>query len=135
MDWASAPPLFGYLAATTALDWQTIGSMIVGALGLLGVIYTGARSRASSREANAVSWSKDLVARIETLEKRDEEKNQKIDQLQDAQRETASIITAFTYFTEQLFRWGRGGGGEPEPTIPSSLRTRLDHLIHDHQET
>jgi hypothetical protein len=135
VDWAITPPIFGYLAATTAPDWQTIGSMIVGTLGLLGVLHTGARSRASSREANAVSWSKDLVARIETLERRDAEKNDKIDQLQDAQRETAAIITAFTYFTERLFRWGRGGGGEPEPTIPTELRERLHHLIHDHQES
>ncbi|MEX5263381.1 hypothetical protein RF640_05025 [Kocuria sp. CPCC 205231] len=53
--------------------------------------------------------------------------------LRNARKETASILSAWTVFTEHLFRWGRGGG-EPEPTIPDKLRDQLSHLIHDHQE-
>lgn len=127
MEWVFTPPLFGVLGATTAPDWQTIGSMLVGVLGLLGVLYTGTRSRASSREANAVTFSKTLLDRIETLE-------DDIKELKEGQQKTASILSVWTVFTENLFRWGRGGGGEPEPSIPAQLREQLAHLIHDHQE-
>ncbi len=93
-------------------------------IAVLGVIYTVTATRKTGQEANAVTFSKTLMERIESLEG-------DIDELKKGQKESASTITAFTVFTEQLFRWSRGSGGEPAPTVSTKRRERLEHLIHD----
>lgn len=109
------------------MDWTILGGIIGTILAFIVGIYTALRTARSAREANAITFSRDLMARVESLEKKDEEKDRKIEEL-------GSIMSVSLSFIERLFHWGRGGGGEPEPTIPAQLRDRLAHLIHDHHK-
>lgn len=116
------------LWAAQGFDWGVLGIYWSAALTLGGVIYAATRTAKSAKEANAVTFSKTLLERIEGLE-------DDIKELRASQQKTASILSVWTVFTENLFRWGRGGGGEPEPTIPAQLREQLAHLIHDYEES
>lgn len=107
--------------------WSELGVYFVAIVAVLGTIYTATVTRRNGREANAITAAEKAWKRLDELE-------EDIKALKESQKETASILSAWTVFTEQLFRWGRGGGGEPEPTIPEKLRTQLAHLIHDHEE-
>jgi hypothetical protein len=115
------------MALQSSPDWGTLGAMFVGILTLCGVIYTATRSRASSKEANAVNLVGQLFARVESLEKKDEEKDGKIAEL-------SSVMSVSLTYIERLISWGRNGGKPPEPTAPALLQDRLAHLIHDHEE-
>ncbi|MFF0942679.1 hypothetical protein ACFYE2_00415 [Kocuria sp. CPCC 205300] len=132
MEWTTIPHFVQYtaplLGAVHPPTWGELGVYFAAALALIGAGYTATVTRRNGREANAVTAAQAAWKRLDDLEG-------DIKDLKDAQKETASIISAFTVFTEQLFRWGRGGGGEPEPTIPDKLRERLEHLIHDHEES
>jgi hypothetical protein len=118
-----------HLAALhTGPDWGALGAMFVGVLTLCGVIYTATRARASSKEANAVNLVGQLFARVESLEKKDEEKDGKINEL-------SSVMSVSLTYIERLIHWGRNGGKPPEPTTPAQLQDRLAHVINDGKET
>lgn len=159
MEWLFTPPLFGVLGATTAPDWQTIGSMIVGGLGLLGVLYTGTRSRLSSKEANdtaknsqalteaKTAWEEMRKMRAEHKQDREQwEQEREEDRLEREQdrreREdlhakfdtTTRLFTMSVGYIEQIIRHIRSGGGEPLPTAPDDLRSYLAHLFDEAKE-
>lgn len=132
MEWTISPPFVhvvgSVLGAVQPPSWAEMGAYFAAIVALAGSWYAATVTRKNGREANAVTAAQAAWKRLDDLE-------DDMEKLKESQRETASIISAFTVFTEQLFRWGRGGGGEPEPTIPDKLRERLEHLIHDHEET
>lgn len=91
------------------------------ALTVLGAVYAANRGSRSTKEANAVNFTKTLLERVESLE-------DDVQKLQRDQQETLSLLVVATSFIERLFQWGRDGGRPPEPSIPSQLLDRLDHL-------
>ncbi|MCC5781366.1 hypothetical protein CRM73_00085 [Kocuria sp. CCUG 69068] len=109
------------------MDWAVFGGVLGTVLAFIAGIFTSLRTARSTKEANAITFSRDLMLRVESLEKKDEEKDRKIEEL-------GSIMSVSLSFIERLFHWGRGGGGQPEPTVPAQLRDRLAHLINDHRE-
>lgn len=117
------------------MDWTLIGGIIGTILTGGGAWYAARRTGKSTAEANAVAWSRDLVARIETLEKRDEEKSTRIDALQDQQRETASMFSASLGYIEDLVHDLHAAGVKLVRRPPSELRERLAHLFFKKDET
>lgn len=145
--WAMTPRLAHVapnLFAVTPPTWGELGVYAAAVLTLLGVIYTATATRRTGREANAVNQLPLLWGRIKDLEERetarseeDRAKDDRMDELEDSQRrtdqkltETLEVLSIALEFIGDLFKWGRGGGGEPEPTIPAKLREWLAHIIH-----
>lgn len=91
--------------------------MFVGFLTLCGVIYATTRSRASSKEGNAVNLVGQLFARVESLEKKHEEKDGKINEL-------SSVMSVSLTYIERLIYFGRNGG-KPPPSPTPPLRRRI----------
>ena len=111
------------------MDWTVIGGIIGGFFTLAGTWYVAKRTGKSASESTAVTWSKDLVTRIETLEKRDEEKNARIDGLQDQQRETTSMLSTSLGYIENLVHDLHAAGVSMVRRPPAELREKLAHLF------
>ncbi|MGG7653488.1 hypothetical protein [Kocuria rosea] len=109
------------------MDWAVFGGVLGTVLAFAAGIFASLRTARSTKEANAITFSRDLMLRVESLEKKDEEKDQKIEEL-------GSIMSVSLSFIERLFHWGRGGGGHPEPSIPAQLQDRLAHLRNDYHK-
>lgn len=113
MDW-SIPMVLGIP------DWAVLGTGFVGVLTFTGSVLAAILTRRSTKEANALTASEKLW--------------QRVDKLDTQVQELSQVMSVSLSFIERLFHWGRGGGGEPEPTVPAQLRDRLAHLIHDRED-
>lgn len=96
-------------------------------------------------EGIAIRFSKTLLERAKSLEDDREEDRaehrREIADVREAQTrtdeklsETLTILSLAIDFIGELYRWGRQGGGEPEPTAPKKLREWLGHLLHPSKE-
>lgn len=149
MDWVTPLALI-----QSGPDWGTLGAMFVGLLTLCGVLYTATRSRASSREANALNeaktaWEEMRKMRAEHKADRDQHKadreqweqereedrvereqdRREREELRDKVDTTARLFTLSVGYIEKIIRHIRSGGGEPLPTVPEDLRSYLAHLF------
>lgn len=118
---------FGMIAPSEPVDWQTLGAILVGFFSLAGAVFAALRTSKSAREANAITFSRDLMARVESLE-------DDVKELREEQKQTMNLLSVSLSYIERLIYWGRTGGRDPEPEIPSKLRDRLDHLINHRRE-
>jgi hypothetical protein len=86
-----------------------------------------------SKEANAITWSKDLLGRVQTLETRDEERGKEITKINARFNKLDRLFRISINFTEKLLLWERDGSRPPRPNIPEDLKEYLDpSLIKEH---
>lgn len=105
-----------------------IGALIAGAVGVYGATYAGRTSSKASKESNAVTFSKTLIDRLESLEEDVK------DLRSDLNRVSRNFSTAINFIERMVF-WAKGGSKPPIPGIPESLREHLDpSLIDRHDE-
>lgn len=131
MDWTFTP-LFVHVVSPVLNtirppSWSELGVYFAAIVAVCGVIYTATATRRTGQEANAINFNKNLLDRVATLEKKDEEKDAKIDEL-------SSVMSVSVSYIESLIRWGRGGARPPEPTAPHELQDRLSHLIRPKED-
>lgn len=105
-----------------------LGALIAGAVGVYGATYSNRTSSRTAKETNAVTFSKNLMERLESLE----------DDVallrKDLNLVTRNFSTAINFIERMVF-WARGGSKPPIPGIPESLKAHLDpSLIDQHQE-
>lgn len=138
------PPSWGELGAYFVAAVSLAGSWVVARIGRK----TGSEANRNAREANAITAAEKLWKRVDELEKRDRErdvadraKDERMDELEESQKRTdqkladaLTIISVAVDFIGELYRWGRRGGGEPEPTIPEQLYEWLRHLMPKKEE-
>lgn len=111
--------------------------IITGLLALIGVLVVGyftyKRGRQSdkataetNREANAITFSGQLLARLDKLEEKVEEQDAKIERL-------GRVFKVSLNFIERFLLWAHDGSKPPIPDVPGSLREHLDpHLMDEH---
>lgn len=116
-------------------NWGQIG---VGIIALVGVIYssylTYKRAKqgdkvtsAVSKEANAITWSAQLLDRLEKVEQ------EVVGLRKDLNRVTRTFSTSIN-FIERLLLWAIDGCHGPMPAVPRSLIEHLDPaLVDEHQ--
>jgi len=105
-----------------------LGVIIVAAGGVYGATYSNRTSSRASKESNAVTFSKTLMDRLESLE----------DDVAGLRRDlnlvTRNFSTAINFIERMVF-WAKGGSKPPIPGIPESLKAHLDpSLIDRHEE-
>ena len=97
------------------------GILIVAGASAYGATYAGRTSSKTAKETNAVTFSKQLMERLEVLEA----KVEKLDR---------NFSTAINFIERMVF-WAKGGSKPPIPGIPESLKAHLDpSLIDQHHE-
>lgn len=118
-------------------SWSELGAYFVAVVALAGSWVTAKIGRKTGEEANAIEFSKSLMQEVKDLKTREKDREDRIDKLEEKQDETdrrltdtLEILSVAVSFIDELYRWGRMGGGEPEPTIPERLREWLSHLVH-----
>jgi hypothetical protein len=100
-----------------------------------------------SKEANAITWNVQLLKRIETLEGREEHRDQRVreletrDQAREEQLTTVKndldllgrVFGVAVNYIERFLQWAKDGSRPPIPDIPEPLRSHLDpSLIDEH---
>jgi DNA-binding transcriptional regulator YiaG len=104
------------------------GILIVTGGAAYGATYAGRTSSKVAKETNAVTFSRDLMARLESLE--EDVKSLRKD-LNVVSRNFSTAIN----FIERMVFWAKGGSKPPIPGIPESLKAHLDpSLIDQHYE-
>ncbi|MBE0009610.1 MULTISPECIES: hypothetical protein [unclassified Arthrobacter] len=115
-------------------NWGTIITGILALIGVaLGTWATYKRGKQSdkvtatvSREANAITWSGQLLERLENVE--NEVKNLRADL-----NKVTRISTTAINFIERVLLWAIDGCNGPMPLIPKSLIEHLDaDLVDEH---
>ena len=115
-------------------DWTPI---ITGLIALIGVLVVGyftyKRGKQSdkvtaeaNREANAITFSGQLLVRLDKLEEKVEEQDAKIERL-------GRVFKVSLNFIERFLLWAHDGSKPPIPDVPGSLQEHLDpHLMDEH---
>lgn len=104
------------------------GILVVTAGAAYGATYAGRTSSKTAKETNAVTFSKQLMERLESLE--EDVKSLRAD-LNAVSRNFNTAIN----FIERMVLWAKGGSTPPIPAIPESLRKHFDQsLIERHEK-
>lgn len=115
-------------------NWGTIITGVLALIGVgLGTWATYKRGKQSdkvtasvSKEANAITWSGQLLQRLENVEK------EVVGLRKDLNRVTRTFSTSIN-FIERLLLWAIDGCNGPMPLIPKSLIEHLDaDLVDEH---
>lgn len=105
-----------------------VGVLIVAAASAYGATYAGRTSSKTAKEATAVTFAKNLMERVESLE----------EDVKDLRKDLNVVSRNFSTainFIERMVFWAKGGSKPPIPGIPESLKPHLDpSLIDRHQE-
>ena len=105
-----------------------VGILVVAAGGAYGATYAGRTSSKAAKEATAVTFAKNLMDRVESLE----------EDVKDLRKDLNVVSRNFSTainFIERMVLWARGGSTPPIPGIPESLKIHLDPgLIDRHHE-
>ncbi|MFC3299650.1 hypothetical protein FJV46_10745 [Arthrobacter agilis] len=112
---------------------QVTGSLALASVSLASAwfVYHSTRKRDKvtaelSKEANAITWSQDLVKRLDKLE----------DELKEVRADLDKVTRTFRIsmnYIERLWQWAKTGSRPPIPDIPESLYEHLDpSLIDEH---
>jgi len=104
------------------------GILIVAGASAYGATYAGRTSSRTAKETNAVTFSKNLMERLESLE----------DDVAALRKDLNVVSRNFSTainFIERMVFWAKGGSKPPIPGIPESLKAHLDpSLIDRHEE-
>lgn len=105
-----------------------LGILIVAGGGAYGATYAGRTSSKTAKEATAVTFAKNLMERVESLE----------EDVKDLRKDLNIVSRNFSTainFIERMVFWAKGGSKPPIPGIPESLKPHLDpSLIDRHEE-
>lgn len=94
-----------------------------------GVRITSRRSMTVGREANAVTFSRDLIARVEGLENDVADLNRKYEELK-------GILSHATGWIEHCLRWVTGGRIGNPPRLTDKLKEQLNPwIVEDYLKT
>ena len=105
-----------------------VGILIVAGGGAYGATYAGRTASKTSKEATAVTFSKNLMDRVESLEDDVRDLRKGLDHM------SRNFNTAIN-FIERMVLWARGGSQPPMPNLPETLKPHLDpSLIDRHHE-
>lgn len=105
-----------------------LGLLITASATVVVSVIASRSSKKVSKEQNAVTFSQHLIDRIEGLEKRNDDLENRFSLLE------KSFTTAIN-FIERMVLWARGGSKPPMPSIPKSLMAHFDpSLIEEHLE-
>lgn len=108
--------------------WMVFAGILVTSAASYGAArYSGKSSSRVGQEANAVTFSRDLMARIEGLE----------DDVREMRRELDSVKqikgVAIT-FIERVLAWVHSGAKKPTPRIPSVIEPFLaEEIVANHR--
>ena len=89
---------------------------------VLGGVLVAQIAARTNREANAVNFSKTLLERLNDLEDKVAELDQKLSTSQRA-------LQAAVRFIDRLVHWGRTGGADDMPAVPEILHDYLDQEL------
>lgn len=107
--------------------WGVFGTIAVAIIGLISSLLAGRSSRKVGKEANAVTFSQHLIARLESLE----------DDVKSLRKDLDKVERAFRIslnFIEKFMPWARAGAKPPIPDIPQALHEYLDPaVLEEHQ--
>ena len=103
------------------------GVIIVTGGAAYGATYAGRTSSKTAKETNAVTFSKQLMERLESLE--EDVKSLRAD----LNAVSRSFNTAIN-FIERMVLWAKGGSKPPMPDIPESLKRHFDPSLIDRHE-
>lgn len=103
------------------------GIIIVTGGAAYGATYAGRTSSKTAKETNAVTFSKQLMERLESLE--EDVKGLR----SDLNAVSRSFNTAIN-FIERMVLWAKGGSRPPMPDIPDSLKKHFDPSLIDQHE-
>jgi DNA-binding transcriptional regulator YiaG len=105
-----------------------LGVLIVAGGGAYGATYAGRTSSKTAKEATAVTFAKNLMERVESLE----------EDVKDLRKDLNLVSRNFSTainFIERMVFWAKGGSKPPIPGIPDSLKAHLDpSLVDQHHE-
>lgn len=103
--------------------WQYIAGLVVtGLVTYAAARYTGRSAAKVGEEANAVTFSRDLIARIESLEA-------DVAQLRTDLEANRKITATATSFIERLVSWVLTGCQGHRPVIPITIEPHLDDWL------
>ena len=104
------------------------GILIVAGASAYGATYAGRTSSKTAKEATAVTFAKNLMERVESLEEDVK------DLRKDLNLMSRNFGTAIN-FIERMVLWARGGSKPPMPKLPDALKPHMDpSLIDRHEE-
>lgn len=105
-----------------------LGVVLAGVIGAVSAKISASASTKNSKEANAVTFSKTLIERVESLETDVETLRTDLDNVTQNFRHAINFI-------ERMVFWARGGSKPPIPEIPTSLKEFFDpSLVERHTE-
>lgn len=96
----------------------------VALIAMCGAVYAAKTSAKTAKETNAVTFAKNLMERVESLE--EDVKGLRVD-LNSVSRNFSTAIN----FIERMVFWAKGGSKPPIPGIPESLKEHLDPSLLD----
>lgn len=99
-----------------------LGIVATGALSYAAARYTGRSAAKVGEEANAVTFSRDLIARVESLE-------EDVKQLRTDLEKNRKVISTAVSFIERLMSWVLAGGHGPRPALSTLLEPHLDDWL------
>ena len=103
------------------------GVVVVTGGAAYGATYAGRTSSRTAKETNAVTFSQQLMVRLESLE----------EDVANIRRELNIVSRNFNTainFIERMVLWAKGGSKPPMPDIPDSLKKHFDpSLISRHE--
>jgi outer membrane murein-binding lipoprotein Lpp len=103
--------------------WLVLAGIVVSAAASYGAArYSGRASSKVGQEANAVTFSRDLIARIEGLEDDVKKMRQELDNVK-------AIKGVAVTFIERILMWVHSGSNKPTPRIPSVIEPFLSEEI------
>jgi len=104
-----------------------LGALITGAVAVYAATYAGRTSSKTAKESNAVTFSKNLMDRLESLE------DDVAALRKDLNLVSRNFSTAINFIERMVF-WAKGGSKPPIPGIPESLKAHLDPSLVDRHE-
>jgi hypothetical protein len=114
------------------LDWNQLLAavlvpLIAATLTFVGVRITSRRSMTVGKEANAVTFSRDLIGRVTALEK-------DVDDLKGKLEEIKGVVSHATGWIEHCLRWIMGGSTANPPKLTPMLKEHVDPwMVEDYQ--
>lgn len=104
-----------------------LGILVVAGGGAYGATYAARTSSKTAKEATAVTFAKNLMERVESLEEDVKELRKDLNIM------SRNFGTAIN-FIERMVLWARGGSKPPMPKLPDSLKPHMDPSLIDRHE-
>lgn len=119
---------------------EIVGAVVgAAALGWVGWLTYKATRRgdvetaAVAKETNAIAWSAQLLARLDSVEKKLADQDLKLEEQEKRINALSRVSQASLSYIERVLQWVKAGSKPPMPSIPPAVKEHLDPaLIRDH---